>query len=767
MKRFFFLTALFLWLVCLPLTAMASSNDDDEDVNISFNSISSAITSYINRKTIAPDSDHAARISDFGKDAAGCAGSLVGFGDSDNPFDSGLISRMSDSSYTTNYSAWKDFGNSGSTAAYKYMRYGYLLKDLGLDETAIRTTGMSGRMLYGIVIFISYALASFVTTVFQFAFRVLKILNPFLFFAQTGNMTRSSLFQQALGRVQDSTFSKDHIVVRRISSVVGDIYEACYNLSWYVIIPLLIAITLAMYMFAKSAKRSADAGRKLKAFGIRFAFLVIGIPLCGIFYSEMLEHMSSSFDIRNTPSTRIIASNFVDFEGWATKAGLAPSVVMVSSPLASKSTDSSASGESTVATFRNARNFVLGLNDGLRTIGHVYGSSDTGSLSRYDSGAWDTSTGELNRDRDVSTDTINLTLDLVGRYITGTFYDASSWASTASIKAKEKAGGALGNAEKSKEDNEGTLYGLLSGSDSLEDWWDRTNGENTTFLNQNREFNFFVKNFGSQTSDVMKVRGAATDSSFIYTGTGGLSAMSLYNYLSSDFSKSNVTIYTAGASSEYAKKAHYSVTIIGGNIAVRTIYVFNVIVLCGLMAFIGVSYGFAMIVRSIKSAFRLIIAIPTATLGILSQIMQVIRYTVMLVLQAVLTAGLYELACDMFAAFGTIMETLVINSVSGATVLGGGRLAAFGVYADPEVLYDSRITAMLCVAFVSFALFGVGVVAFRYRRAVLYAVCCVWLRMFRLATLPEFLPVFDRYVAGCLVHEKKRRVSYGKEVAVC
>ena len=765
MKRFFFLTALFLWLVCLPLTAMASSNDDDEDVNISFNSISSAITSYINRKTIAPDSDHAAKISDFGKDAAGCAGSLVGFGDSDNPFDSGLISRMSDSSYTTNYSAWKDFGNSGSTAAYKYMRYGYLLKDLGLDETAIRTTGMSGRMLYGIVIFISYALASFVTTVFQFAFRVLKILNPFLFFAQTGNMTRSSLFQQALGRVQDSTFSKDHIVVRRISSVVGDIYEACYNLSWYVIIPLLIAITLAMYMFAKSAKRSADAGRKLKAFGIRFAFLVIGIPLCGIFYSEMLEHMSSSFDIRNTPGTRIIASNFVDFEGWATKAGLASSVRTsdVSSYLVSDSSDTSASGESSINSFRSARNFALGLNNGLGTLGTYKAVARPNHV--YDSGAWNTN--GISPRESVSTDTVNLALDLVGRYLTGTFYDASSWASTASIKAKEKAGGALGNAEKSKEDNEGTLYGLLSGSDSLEDWWDRTNGENITFLNQNKEFNFFIKNFGSQTTSLMTVNGDASSSSFSYTNAGGLSAMSLYNYLSSDFSKSNVTIYTAGASSEYAKKAHYSVTIIGGNIAVRTIYVFNVIVLCGLMAFIGISYGFGMIIRSIKSAFRLIIAIPTATLGILSQIMQVIRYTVMLVLQAVLTAGLYELACDMFAAFGSLLENLVIGSVPDATILGGGRLAAFGVYADPQVLYDSRITAMLCVAFVSFALFGVGVVAFRYRRAVLYAVCCVWLRMFRLATLPEFLPVFDRYVAGCLVHEKKRRVSYGKEVAVC
>ena len=765
MKRFFFLTALFLWLVCLPLTAMASSNDDDEDVNISFNSISSAITSYINRKTIAPDSDHAAKISDFGKDAAGCAGSLVGFGDSDNPFDSGLISRMSDSSYTTNYSAWKDFGNSGSTAAYKYMRYGYLLKDLGLDETAIRTTGMSGRMLYGIVIFISYALASFVTTVFQFAFRVLKILNPFLFFAQTGNMTRSSLFQQALGRVQDSTFSKDHIVVRRISSVVGDIYEACYNLSWYVIIPLLIAITLAMYMFAKSAKRSADAGRKLKAFGIRFAFLVIGIPLCGIFYSEMLEHMSSSFDIRNTPGTRIIASNFVDFEGWATKAGLASSVRTsdVSSYLVSDSSDTSASGESSINSFRSARNFALGLNNGLGTLGTYKAVARPNHV--YDSGAWNTN--GISPRESVSTDTVNLALDLVGRYLTGTFYDASSWASTASIKAKEKAGGALGNAEKSKEDNEGTLYGLLSGSDSLEDWWDRTNGENITFLNQNKEFNFFIKNFGSQTTSLMTVNGDASSSSFSYTNAGGLSAMSLYNYLSSDFSKSNVTIYTAGASSEYAKKAHYSVTIIGGNIAVRTIYVFNVIVLCGLMAFIGISYGFGMIIRSIKSAFRLIIAIPTATLGILSQIMQVIRYTVMLVLQAVLTAGLYELACDMFAAFGSLLENLVIGSVPDATILGGGRLAAFGVYADPQVLYDSRITAMLCVAFVSFALFGVGVVAFRYRRAVLYAVCCVWLRMFRLATLPEFLPVFDRYVAGRLVREKKRRVSYGKEVAVC
>lgn len=787
-KKAYRAIAIFLVLcMMIPVSVSAAPGSSESDgIDVSMYDVSTALTAYANNvvgsNTNDKHDDHTLKELNIGSSLhPGIAGAFIGYGDEDKGFYAYVSSNTAKSVTTSSYDAWLNAGDNGSI--YSYARYGHLLADLGLDETGDAAGTSTGRNVFGLFMQGSHAVSAFVPKVFDVALTILKTLNPFQFFSGTvtikdpdsnANISSNTNVKDAItnGSISDGTTIVDgadnsqilngnnaldanqtigsSTAFSKLITYVSDIYSASVNMGMWVVIPMMVIMLLAALLF----KRNTSG---VKPFAVKIAFMAIGIPLCGMLYTAVLDNMTT-VQSQSPAASKLVACTFVDFQSWVqeSRLDLPSGVSLVSSGKNSTNGDSiTAAGSASTTTVKQLRNITYNLNNSVYNFGVSNFSLGITSGTTTNAGIWN-SNGSLENNN--SSAKIEKQINaLLQRYRSGDFYQAATWetAVNGAITKNHKADLGQTPSTANANTNDGKIYQMYDETNEVNDWMNRSVADNKKILNGTQWSSFNIFSNGK-----LKVSGTAgVDNTLTFSGSGnnwgdktdpstkgGLSSVSMYNYLSTVFDDSSISVYSAQKStSEYTKQAHYSVNLIGSG-ALRWAYGLNCVACLFSFALIGVVYGFGMLIGNIKRGVSLIMQVPFAAMGVLRSIIQVALYVFVMCIELIFSVFAYKWVCELIVLFASIIETPIETAVNSSVIIGG-RFSFIANYISPELLSDNRVLFTVGM----FVLIVAVIVAIHkimvHSRSILTAYEYIVCRYLRLLAFEEMLPVFDAWMA--------------------
>lgn len=798
-----FMLAVCMLVLSVPSQAVYASSpsgaSESDGIYTSMYDVSTALTAYANNvvgsNTNDKHDDH--KLKEMDEKKPGIAGAYVGYGDSDKGFYGYIASNTAKAVTSSSYDAWLNVGDNGST--YAYARYGHLLSDLGLDETGDATGSSMMRSTFGLFMQGTHSVAGFVPTIFEFSLKILRTLNPFRFLIKDDKTTydESEYGGSANGLFDSGTTSTDGSVesgagavdkaitdnahgenaadvtasagaLEPVVKVMTSIYSGTRAIGFLSIIPLLLVLLL----WSMLMKRDMSG---LKSFVIKFAFIATGVPLCAALYTGVLDQTLTAVQT-NPAASRLVACTFVDFQSWVQSSRLdLPSGVTLKSVGKSNSSGDSttAAGAASAETLRSLRDITFRINNavyqfnGLSTSGIGIGNdADKKASANFNPGMWDNN-GHL-KDNGSDSTVEKQVNGLLQRYRSGDFYQASAWETLVNGALNKYHASELGATPSTSNanTNDGKVYQMYDETDEATDWMNRTVADNKKIFKGQKWNNFNIFSNGALKSD--STASTKVDSTITYnsglgsnnwTGDmadpavkGGLSSISMYNYLSSSFDDSSISVYSAQKStSEYTKKAHYAVNLIGSG-ALRVAYALNCVACLFSFALIGVMYGLGMVISNLKRGISMLMQIPFAMMGAVRGIIQVVMYVFTMCIELLFTVYVYQFVCEFIVIFASVIETPISDLVKQAdgmteSVIFGGRFSFLTNFVSPETLYNNRYLFVLGVfgLMVAVVLFTghVLVKSNAYLSAYEYAVC----KWYRLITCKEMLPIFDKWMA--------------------
>ena len=198
--------------------------------------------------------------------------------------------------------------------------------------------------------------------------------------------------------------------------------------------------------------------------------------------------------------------------------------------------------------------------------------------------------------------------------------------------------------------------------------------------------------YGSEQPSASGYSYGAAGHNYIYYGTSdtnkGLSDLSMYNYLSSDFAASSLKCYSnLKSSSGFVRRSHFSVNLIGSGM-LPALYWFNAMTMLICYTVIGIGYAFAMLVNNVMRTVRSITSLPFAMLGSIPAIAKSITYVLIMILEVVITLFAFALVSDfLFAITGMIegLLTTAVNAIFGTITVSDGSMLSVGT-ATPVVI---------------------------------------------------------------------------------
>lgn len=785
---FLLLFLLLLGVFAVPVSASSTSGggaSEAEGIGTSFYDVSTALTAYANSvvgsNTNDKHADH--RLSEMNGQSPGVAGAFVGYGDTDRGFYAFISSNTANAVTTSSYDAWSNVGDGGAT--YAYVRYGYLLNDLGLDDAASEG-GSFGRTVFGWFMRAVHAIAGLIPQLFGLCLSLLRLLNPFTLLT-SGAVNSYKVVYNDDGSVSNiatgtgtnvgdmlGTSVSDTGVLGDIAAVVSEIYNRLQAMGIYVIVPLLLGIMLFSILMHWGP--GASPWRKVLVFLERFAFIVIGVPICAMLYTSAINQ---AYDIvmDEPAASQLVASTFVDFQGWVTngRLGLPPGVTLVSSGLDSDTGDASTTaGAASSDTVRALRHNVFEINRGtgvvpIDALNPISSSSEDagGDLNDgyYFGNMWNTNGFEPSDL--IGDDTVSRRVgSLLSRYSSGDRYQASAWETAVNGTMSEKYSTELGATPSTAnaDSNDGMIYGMYDYTDDSSDWLDRNVEDNKKIFSgvsyangedwSGKQWNVFDNGSLNASPNVTTNVNADISYSGGWNGSrqdgsdpateGGLSSITMYNYLSTNFTDSSVSVYSSVRStSEYVKPSHFSANLIGSGV-LQFLYGANCVAVLGIFVIIGLFYGLGMVISNLKRGVHLLLQIPGAMLGILKSIVQIIVYTIVMIMELLGTIFMYVVFTDLIIMFATMIEKPIHAAVTSSIVIGG-RTAFVGA-ADPSSLYNSTAVFVFGMAVVVLALLLLGRQVVKCCRVVLVVWEVCWCKMFRLVTCKALRPAFDAWM---------------------
>lgn len=797
-----FMLAVCMFVLSVPSQPVYASSpsgaSESEGIYTSMYDVSTALTAYANNvvgsNTNDKHDDH--KLKEMDDKEPGIAGAYVGYGDSDKGFYGYIASNTAKAVTSSSYDAWLNVGDNGST--YAYTRYGHLLSDLGLDETGDATGSSMMRSTFGLFMQGTHSVAGFVPTIFEFSLKILRTLNPFRFLIKDDTTTykeseyggsANGLFDNGAtstdGSVESGAGAVDKAItdnahgenaadvtasagaLEPVVKVMTSIYSGTRAIGFLSIIPLLFVLLLWSMLMRRDMSG-------LKAFVIKFAFIATGVPLCAALYTGVLDQTLTAVQT-NPAASRLVACTFVDFQSWVQSSRLdLPSGVTLKSVGKSNSSGDSttAAGAASAETLRSLRDITFRVNNavyqfnGLFTSGIGVGNTDDKEAANFNSGMWNNN-GNL-KDNGSNSTVEKQVNGLLQRYRSGDFYQASAWETSVNGALNKYHASELGATPSTSNanTNDGKVYQMYDETDEATDWMNRTVADNKKIFEGQKWNNFNIFSNGVLKSD--STASTKVDSTITYnsglgfnnwTGDmadpavkGGLSSISMYNYLSSSFDDASISVYSAQKStSEYTKKAHYAVNLIGSG-ALRVAYALNCVACLFSFALIGVMYGLGMVISNLKRGISMLMQIPFAMMGAIRGIIQVVMYVFTMCIELLFTVYVYQFVCEFIVIFASVIETPISNLVKQAdgmteSVIFGGRFSFLTNFVSPETLYNNRYLFVLGVfgLMAAVVLFTghVLVKSNAYLSAYEYAVC----KWYRMITCKEMLPVFDKWMA--------------------
>lgn len=642
--------AFVLVTVAVGMTTHAFA-DDNHDKEHSFYKVASAAASYYDE--VHTDQDKIASDYNGNKAPISDAGAFIGFMDEDynDGIFGGTISKLAAAQQSRGYSSFSD-----NLGIKHYIQYGHALSAMGLDSVANESLDMAAilRAVGGCIFGIFYTTALVVDVLFSVIISVLQMFNPFNLMWQTNDNVWSKYFDGG----QSVSDSRTVGWLAGLRQVVSHLVTVTQDMGLVIaFVAFLVGIGISLLLW----KKTEGIGSRFRKFATRMLFIIIGIPVLGGLYTVSLNAMAEQFSLKNgTPAAnQILGSTYVDFETWAKKTHLSlPSGVKLTID-----TTSSSGGVIDTQNSDSIREIAKAINE---QNGNILGTYKYGSDSmlKYAYTTSDTSK-EFSK--------LKAAYDLLYRYTSSSFYHASDFETEYKTKVTSPDGTYSESAAKDLTkgmETAGDVKNYEDGKIDMEtghvDSYTYDGAGNLGFLHDgHREY------FGCDDSD--------DRTSVTFTGAGdssnyGLSSLSMYNYLTTEFSDSSVITYSANkATSKIVVSSHHSVNLIGDGIA-KLLYYSNSLTMLLVITILGFVYAIGMLINMFGKGIKMITDIPFAMLGSFRAMAKVVTYGFMMIIEVIGTAFIYSIVVDLFVALNSVIETPFQNSVSqnfGATILPG------------------------------------------------------------------------------------------------
>lgn len=595
-------------------------------------------------------------------------GGLVGYISQDSELGKWLSSWLTNASSKAGYSTYKSIlDSSGSTndSVFLYVQYGAALNAMGFDSTGTEGGGKVARSAGGWILFALYTLSGFVPALFGIVIDILQTLNPFQIFSVSG-------MQNILAPTSAVTGG----VMYNIGVGMADFYSLLAEYGWTICAPLFLAgLLLEIYLFKKTKPSSA-----VKKFVIRLCAIGLGIPLLGATYTEILNMVDMSMNTGNSASTLVVTSILVDFENWVENCRL--DWVDDSHNLYVKYGNGSVDLEST--SIYNQRSICYNIN---KAVNSDLGLTENIGSSYNMSSALDWNSNLYSNSTSASTTAFTACQALIKRYAQADTYTAADWESRVKAATKDENIELEMKASDTKEEIDSycgadSTKMFTAGSITKSDVDTLKSDSSVANIWGNGKINGTLRYDGVSNSYYRySSSGNSCGDGYDVEHVGGLSTMSMYNYLNTAFGSNSLILYsTKESTSLFTREQHYSVNLIGGDGFLSIAYWFNAVTLLLSFTVIGFVYAFGMIFYIISRSIRMLTAIPGMLLGSVKAFGKVIVYTICMILQVIVTMIMYEIVTLLLYEVNGIVTIPISQAVTTtATVMFGDVPAAAGI----------------------------------------------------------------------------------------
>jgi len=659
------------------------------------------------------------------------------------------MSRNSDSSVAYAADIFKSFNGGASDAAgditvsaFQYRGYGLLLSLMGFDEVGSAAPDTT-RTLYGNVALWSYKAASAVNVLFEMTFDFLEATNPFMFFkdintgSQSGSAELTGIYNKATGKIGSEEGIKD------LAVFFGNIYNMFTEFAWAVSIPLALIFIVIAFFLTRRGRYSI--GSNLKKFLVRVVFIAVGIPILGSAYTQVLDQLKESQAMSDEFLAQAVSYTFLDFEAWVKQNRLAPADSMsIITRQNAKSSDAIVPGQQ----WLDLREMCYKLNQTngvFETVETNLTVSNSGALLKdfiYDTSGNNLSINATSSGSSNYSNRYNIN-SLIQRYLNSTKYSAVDFES-GSIAWMQKQSStatygdmlALSCDKYSFSPYATRQVHSLQGSET--GYYDPKNPDQAKKYSEVATVRFTDKNWAktnyniwnngtiatsnsgytdSENADTVATGGAlgmtyigsaTTAGSSVFNGYDcgkdvGFSTMSMYTYLTSEFTQSEVIVY-GGAPSVYTQNAHYSVNLIGGDFVMKTAFFANMIAILLGYFVMAVFFVFKTAFDILFKGIQLMGHALFAAIGFYKSIGTCICMTINMIAQLFVTVIFFSFMVDLMFMTTSIMDHFfkeVFDAISGGMSESAIESAYIG---EVMVIISSILATFVIVFFVSFAI---------------------------------------------------------------
>ena len=721
-KLILVLTALVLCLstaysltVKLDPTVNAATQDTSA-TDYSWATMSQAAAQYLGQ-TLAPDGTH-------GKDVTapdshtGFAGCFLGYmtpNSTDSRFTVGSLESANTVTYS--YNTLAELSNSFATdgskwadSATTYAGYGYALTESGIDEPVIiGQTNDDKRNIVGPIVLVIFLLCMALPKFFELVLTFLSVANPFKLFLGAGSILNTITpgidagpgFNGRNGTIASIMTP----ALQTLSNTVTGLYNALYSLSFFAVIPIMIAIALFSWLVLRKPAQSA-----FKKLAIRVIFIGLGVPLMLACYTAAIDSVKD-FTINTSTGTpvTVIASTFCDYGSWALgrEGGNIVGVALpTGADLVVDMSDSSkwvydnnaSTSDRKLVAIINAAATNNTLNDG-----GILSDNMSADDIAADSSALVNSVAGM-----ASPDKTSAVINLLQRYTKGEYITAGNYAtkinnrlnlqSEASRKSYMKCFNLSNNWKDfdpnkavafKYEANDGTSFTVdVSEADAKDFAANRLVGSTIV----SGTFNLFRQPIaaGAFTSGNYTGYAPATSLNGAYPP---FPSMAVYNLLSSTFSDSAITVYsTSATATNQVQLAHYAVSIAGKGY-LELAYVADACAIMACLMVLGYGYGFALLFGCFRGLIQMFPKVLTGMIGSIKGIAGAVALTAALIIEIIGTCIMYALGSLVVGSIYDLIEIPIAKLLTTFVNLPAEAAALITVVASCVIII--KLTQLL------------------------------------------------------------------------
>ncbi|WP_329143038.1 hypothetical protein OIU91_04790 [Streptomyces sp. NBC_01456] len=649
------LAALFVPVLMMASSSPASADDKKERDNYSLYQLASNASSYFSEEN-SPSNDegmHENWKPVTSRPSSG--GSMLGYADSE--FSLGNIvgwffAEVSGSSQTVTYetlAAKDDKGHAKYSGMLDYAHFGAANADLGLDTMSSGIGGQIVSVIGGSIIWVLYALALAVGTLFYVILQFLKLINPFMWFYQAVRAVNPTF---ADGMTGGDTGGG---ALSGLQHWISGWYGLLVDISWQALVPIFIGFLLiGLVMFKKM-----DRGSAIKKLIVRVVFIGVGLPLIGSMYTSVLDKFDNSVLGQHAGPTRVVLSTYVDFEAWMMNDRLG---------IPDQATVSWNGDQASSDAVMSVRTSALAINK--QSHGATFNGIGIGTKANDAESAWKDGTVSVGTGASDDVKAVFSTFGIIGKYIGSNEIAASDFES--GIKSSITQLDESADVKKSwfvDKDSYGDVeqFGEEEGPKPVDHPVISTDGTGLTSSRPGKD------------STVFTTTGTKSNCGFTVGKTPSscnLSPLAAYNYLNTGFSPSSLNMYSSNnATSGFTRENHMAVSQVGTGPA-KFMYWSNAATVLGSIVLLGFWYAIGMLAGAIKRTFGLVAAVPFATLGAMAAIAKVIVYSMALILEVLVTLFIYQFVGEFLISVPDIMAGPLSSFMSpgglwGSPALGG------------------------------------------------------------------------------------------------